>query len=43
MIAEIFRARLNNYNLRHASFFSIPYVKTVYHESESLFNFGPRI
>ena len=33
IVAEIFRARRNNYNLRHFSFFSIPYVKTVYHGS----------
>ena len=43
IVAEIFRAFRNNYNLRHSSFFSIPYVKTVYHGSESLFNLGPRI
>ena len=43
IVAEIFRARRNNYNLRHSSFFSIPYVKTVYHWSESLSNLGPRI
>ena len=43
IVAEIFRARRNNYNLRHSSFFSIPYVKTVYHGSESLSNLGPRI
>ena len=43
IVAEMFRARRNNYNLRHSSFFSIPYVKTVYHWSESLSNLGPRI
>ena len=43
IVAEIFRGRRNNYNLRHSSFFSIPYVKTVYHGSESLSNLGPRI
>ena len=42
-VAEIFRIRQNNYNLRHSSFFSIPYVKTVYHGSESLSNFGPKM
>ena len=40
---EIFRGRRNNYNLRYSLFFSIPYVKTVYHGSESLSNLGPRI
>ena len=43
VIAEMFRARQNNYNLRHSSFFPIPYVKTVYHGSESLSNLGQRI
>ena len=43
IVAEIFHARRNNYNLRHSWFFSIPYVKTVYHGSESLSNLGPRI
>ena len=43
IVAEIFRARQNNYNLTHSSFFSKPYVKTVYHGSESLSNLGPRI
>ena len=43
IVAEIFRARRNSYNLRHSSFFSIPYVKTVCHGSESLSNLGPRI
>ena len=40
-VAEIFRARRNNYNLRHSSFFSIPCVKTVCQGSESLSNLGP--
>ena len=43
IVAEIFRGRRNNYNLRHSWFFSIPYVKTVYHGSESLSNLAPRI
>ena len=43
IVAEIFCARQNNYNLRHSSFFSILYIKTVYHGSESLSNLGPRI
>ena len=43
ILAEIFRARQNNYNLRHSSFYSIPYAKTVYHGSESLSNLGPKI
>ena len=43
IVAEIFCTQRNNYNLRHSSFFSIPYVKTVYHGSESLSNLGPRI
>ena len=43
IVAEIFRAHQNNYNLRHPSFFSVPYVKTVYHGSESLCNLTPRI
>ena len=43
IVAETFRARQNNYNLRHSSFFSIPYVKTVYHGSESLSNLGTTI
>ena len=43
IVAEIFRARQNNYNLRHSSYFSIPYVKNVYHGSESLSNLRPRI
>ena len=38
IVAEIFGAHHNNYNLRHSSFFSIFYVKTVYHGFESLFN-----
>ena len=37
------RARQNNYNLRYSSFFYLPYIKTVYHGSESLSNLGPRI
>ena len=43
IIAEFFRTRRNNYNLRHCWLFSIPYVKTVYHGSESLSNLGRRI
>ena len=31
IVAETFRASQNNYNLRHSSFISIPYIKTVYH------------
>ena len=42
IVAEIFCAR-NNYNLRYSLLFSIPYVKTVYHGSESLSNLGPKI
>ena len=42
IVAEIFRTRSNNDNLRHSSFFSIPYIKTVYHRSEILSNLGPR-
>ena len=42
-VADIFRAHRNNYTLRHSSFFSILYVKTVYHGSESLSNLGPII
>ena len=42
-VAEIFRARHNNYSLKHSSFFPILYVKTVYHGSESLSNLRPRI
>ena len=44
IVAEIFRARRNNYNLTQSSFFSIiPYNKTVYHGFESLSNIGPSI
>ena len=43
IVAEIFGARQNNLNLRHTSFSSMPYVKTVNHGSESLSNLGPRI
>ena len=43
VVAEIFHTRRNNYNLRHSSFFSIPYVKAVCHGFQSLSNFGPRI
>ena len=43
IVVEIFRARQNDYNLRRFSVFSIPYVKTVYHGSESLSNLGPRL
>ena len=41
--AVIFGTPQNNYNLRHFSFFSLPYANTVYHGSESLSNLGPRI
>ena len=43
ILAEIFDARQNNYNLRHSSFYSVTYVKTPYHGSESLSNLGSRI
>ena len=42
VVAEMFHTRRNNYNLRHSSFFSMPYVKAVYHGFESLSNLGPR-
>ena len=32
IVAEIFRARQINYNLRHSAFFSIPNVKTEYQD-----------
>ena len=41
--AVIFGTPRNNYNLRHFSFFSLPYANTVYHGSESLSKLGPRI
>ena len=40
IVAEFFFTHQNNYNLRHFSFFPIPYVKTVYHCSESLSSLG---
>ena len=43
IVAETFRASQNNYNLRHSSFISILYVKTVYHGSECLPKLGSRI
>ena len=43
VVAEIFRACRNNYNLGHSSFLSVSYVTTVYHGSESLSNLGLRI
>ena len=43
LISDLFTVRENNYNLRKCSYFSIPYVKTVYHGSESISNLGPRI
>ena len=43
IVAEIFRACRNNYDWRRSSFFSIPYIRTVYHSSESLPNLGPRM
>ena len=43
IVAEFFCARRNSYNLRHSLLFSIPFAKTVYHGSESLFNLGLRI
>ena len=42
-MAERFCTCRYNFNLRHSLFFSIPYVKNVCHESESLPNLGPRI
>ena len=43
IVAEIFRARRKNYNLRRSSFFHIRYGKTVYRRSQSLSNLGLRI
>ena len=50
IVADVFRARRKNYNLRHSSsffyflfFFPKPSVKTVYHRSESLSNLGSKI
>ena len=43
IIADLFHARQNNYNLRHGSYFVIPNVKSVYHGTKSLSNLGPRI
>ena len=43
IIADLFHARQNNYNLRHDSYFAIPNVKSVYHSTKNLSNLGPRI
>ena len=43
IVADLFKVRQNNCNLKHCSYFSIPNVKSVYHGSESLSNLGPRI
>ena len=41
---NVFRLRTDNpYNLRQASEFSRPIVKTVYHGSESISYLGPKI
>ena len=43
IIADFFHVRQNNRNLRNGSYFAIPNVKSVYHETESLSILGPRI
>ena len=43
IISDLFEVREKNYNLRNRSYFLIPAVKTVYHDSESIKNLGPRI
>ena len=43
IIADLFYVQQNNYNLRHDSYLSIPNVKSVYYDMESLSNLGPRI
>ena len=43
IITEIFNKRNPNYQLRHASHFSIPPVRSVYNGTESLSFLGPKI
>ena len=43
IIADLFHVPQNNYNLRHNSYFAMPNIKSVYHGTESLSSFGPRI
>ena len=43
IFSEIFPKRSVQYNLRHASEFSVPNVKSIFHGTESLSYLGPKI
>ena len=43
IFSEVFSKRSVQYNLRHASEFSAPNVKSTFHGTESLFYLGPKI
>ena len=43
VLTEIFSKRNLNYELRHTSHFSVPYVRSAYNGTESLLFLGPKI